>query len=94
MPTPDDAQPADTTPPPSESRKQQILASIRTRAMSGNTASITPVEPLDAQRQRAIINDQPRQSFLQGKGYSVVCKNCRRKPPSAKPSDAILVKKH
>ena len=38
-------------------------------------------------------NEQLRQSFRKGTGYSVVCKNCRRKPPSAVPSDAILVKK-
>ncbi|MCM8811729.1 MAG: radical SAM protein [Candidatus Omnitrophica bacterium] len=33
-----------------------------------------------------------RRSFLEKKGYSVVCKNCRMKPPGATRSDAILVK--
>lgn len=32
-----------------------------------------------------------RQTFLQKKGYDIVCKNCRKYPPSGSRSDAILV---
>lgn len=32
-----------------------------------------------------------RQSFLQKEGYDIVCKNCRKLPLSASPSDAILI---